>query len=175
MITVNARLSSQFDRGSRRAKANEAGSLLSRAVNDARFRTGIFDTLFTDARWAGAQTPTSKLDANQIWNILSCGTEIGTKPDNTWDLDVVLYSPRWLWSSAIGYTEAGTIHTTFKFFDQESVEDIAAHWGHEWCHTAGFVHDFRNTAERGKSVPYAVGDLVSRILAAVAGPRAVAS
>jgi hypothetical protein len=166
MISVKPVFSGLFNEDQRLEKGAKAVRLMSEALNREQFHTEIMKTEFTDTRWLTDKDVTSLLNASQIWNILSSGAEEGTNADNEWDLRLDLYKPKWPWSSAIGYTEAGTIHTTIKFFGSAEIEDIAAHWAHEWCHTAGFIHDFRDTARRGKSVPYAVGDIVARILSA---------
>lgn len=45
-----------------------------------------------------------------------------------------------------------------------SKEEVAAHWIHEYCHTIGFIHDFKDQAKRKYSIPYVVGDIAANIL-----------
>ena len=165
MIQVKAEFRGSLGQEGRHSKASKVIQLLQAAVNDPAFEQGVLATKYTDVRFLKGDGTPLKLTNEQIWSILRTGTEHNTAPDGEWDLNVGLYRPRWPWSSAIGYTEAGRISTTTQFFTSADPEDIASHWGHEWCHAAGFVHDFRHSARRGASVPYAVGELISKILA----------
>ena len=60
--------------------------------------------------------------------------------------------------NVVGYTSQGTPEITMNrsFFDGYTPAEIAGNMAHEWMHKLGFEHDFRATARRPDSVPYAV-------------------
>jgi hypothetical protein len=69
------------------------------------------------------------------------------------------------WSrSAIGYTYANTAiqYIYSRFFNGSSIYDIAGNLAHEWMHKLGFEHDYKYSALRDHTVPYAVGEFVRK-------------
>jgi hypothetical protein len=65
----------------------------------------------------------------------------------------------------VGYTypDSARIWSNGNYFYSMTVNELAAHFVHEWLHKIGYDHDFKSTARRPYSVPYAVGDLVEVI------------
>jgi hypothetical protein len=82
-------------------------------------------------------------------------------------LKVFTYSPKWRWSSAIGYFDGRATHLNLRKLPVMSVQDIASNLCHEYCHGRGFNHGTGATAnykteEKVKfSVPYFVSAFVS--------------
>jgi hypothetical protein len=87
--------------------------------------------------------------------------------DGEVDLNLELRSLSWFHRGVVGYTSEGsdTITTNRRFFSGFDESALAGHLGHEWLHTLGFEHDFKATARRPFSVPYALGDLIESLAA----------
>jgi hypothetical protein len=85
--------------------------------------------------------------------------------DGEVDLNLSLRSLSWFQRGVVGYTseDSDTITTNRRFFSGFDEAEVAGHLGHEWLHTLGFEHDFKATARRPFSVPYAVGDLIETL------------
>jgi hypothetical protein len=85
--------------------------------------------------------------------------------DGEVDLNLSLRSLSWFQRGVVGYTseDSDTITTNRRFFSGFDESEVAGHLGHEWLHTLGFEHDFKATARRPFSVPYALGDLIETL------------
>ena len=107
----------------------------------------------------------------QIYNYLMAGGEIHPKvrpQDGMMDVELQLYKPKLFQSKrVIGYTDPSyfTIYVNQNYFRPAAISDIADNMVHEWCHKMGFDHDFKSTARRPYSVPYAVGYIVDDLVA----------
>ena len=65
----------------------------------------------------------------------------------------------------VGYEDPdGSIHQNRKFLDGATIGFIAGNIAHESMHKIGYEHDFDATAIRPYSVPYGIGDIVTRLL-----------
>ncbi len=146
---------------SQAAKGEVARGILERTVNKDAFQKAVLAASFLDVRF---EKPSGEIVAGLsnelVLRLILYGTERGSNANDSIDLQVRLYSI--LFSSAIGYTSDGIIHTRDKFFEHAEPVEVAGHWMHEWMHAAGFLHDFRRTSRREQSVPYLVGELVTQ-------------
>jgi hypothetical protein len=79
------------------------------------------------------------------------------------ELEIKLYRPKNPFSAAIGYTAGGNaIYINERKLHTLTYLDYAGNIAHEFCHFAGYAHgdNYINAAKK-KSVPYAIGYLVS--------------
>ena len=107
------------------------------------------------------------LNNEEIFNKLFAGKEIANPSENfTADFILKAYSKWWPLGSAIGFTDAdaGIIYTKWHYIKQADIKELAAHYAHEYCHCIGFVHDYDDTEQRPFSVPYAIGEIVEKIV-----------
>ncbi len=83
--------------------------------------------------------------------------------DEEIDVDLTLYYRN---NSTVGYTYPNTsrIWVNNKFFSSFTLGKVAANVSHEWTHKIGFGHDFKKTARRAYSVPYAVGTIIQQLV-----------
>jgi hypothetical protein len=71
----------------------------------------------------------------------------------------------------IGYTNQNTLTIFINrvIYQKTEVYKIAMNLVHEWTHKMGYDHDFKATARRPASVPYAVGYMVRDMGKALTG------
>lgn len=99
----------------------------------------------------------------QIYNRLMSGAEtLDQTPDS--EADIFVEVDRRNRRGVIGYTYPST---KWQWIYQwvllrYSIFDIASNLAHEWCHKIGFDHSYKWTATREYSVPYAIGNFVSK-------------
>jgi hypothetical protein len=144
-------------------KAHEAVNLFVEVFNKAEFKTRVLNH-----KWKGKEqfADNEGLTNAQVFEKLMAGSEISNKgKDYNADLKLRAYYKMWPFGSAIGHADAdkGEIITKWKFIRQSSVEGLAGHYAHEYCHLLGFGHDFDVTNQREYSVPYAIGNLVEEL------------
>ncbi len=104
------------------------------------------------------------LSNEEIYNKIMEGAEtFDPVVDEELDLDITLYYRN---NSTVGYTYPNThkIWVNNKFFAGFTLGKVAANAMHEWTHKIGFGHDFKKTARRSYSVPYAVGTIVKELV-----------
>lgn len=130
-------------------------ALLEETLNRADFQQAVF----SDNRFIKPdRTELTNLTNDEILDIILKGIESDTKPDYVLQL-TVRFHPL---GSAVGETDAnGVIHDLWYLFERYTEAEVAGHWLHEWCHTAGFIHDYESTDRRDQSVPYLVGELLT--------------
>lgn len=139
--------------------------MLEDVVNSDDFAARVIGATFLDASWEDASGHVRTNLANrQILAVIRDGAESGTPRDGVISLSVQLYRSAALASSVIGYSDEGWIYTRKRWFRTSSDEAVAGHWMHEWCHVAGFRHDFDRTSRRSASVPYLIGEIVADLL-----------
>lgn len=70
--------------------------------------------------------------------------------------------------SAVGMTDRNNRITTYRAkFNQMDESELASHLAHEWTHTLGFEHSYRDSCDDTRNcltVPYAIGNIVEIIL-----------
>lgn len=104
----------------------------------------------------------------EIYAVIRAAKERYTSSaDGEVDVNLELRSLSWFHRGVVGYTSEGsdTITTNRRHFAGFDEAELAGHLGHEWLHTLGFEHDFKATARRPFSVPYALGDLIEALAA----------
>jgi hypothetical protein len=141
-------------------KAREAAALFIRVFNSDKFKEQVLGH-----EWKGKKqfADNQGLTNAQILERLLDGSEIAFEGRNhAADFHLRAYSKGWPFGSAIGHADAdkGEIITKWKFIRQSSVEGLAGHYAHEYCHLLGFGHDFDVTNQREYSVPYAIDNIV---------------
>ncbi|MBS1959155.1 MAG: hypothetical protein JST80_06785 [Bdellovibrionales bacterium] len=144
-------------------KLNFARRIVQTVINSAEFKSKVLN--FT---YGGQQTfvQNGGLSNQQIYDLLMTGAERypnQTASDHTMNFQLELYTPAWYQSNnVLGYTSLSdpVIHINKNFYNRAEVFEIAMNLTHEWCHKMGFDHDYRSTARRPYSVPYAIGYLV---------------
>tara|TARA_B100001971_G_C18268010_1_gene596174 strand:+ start:22773 stop:23297 length:525 start_codon:yes stop_codon:yes gene_type:complete len=97
------------------------------------------------------------------------GSEILNKRiDYLWEVHLTIIKRPWYkrFSSVNGFTYPNTLEIKIYRDSFNSMSDafLAAFMAHEQCHNLGFEHDFRRTARRPFSVPYAVGGIISKLI-----------
>lgn len=142
-----------------RRKGEAARALLEETINQDEFQRAVRQANFSDNRFVQSDgTELINLTNDQILDIILKGVELDTKPDYVLQLTVRFHPV----GSAVGETDGnGVINDLWYLFARYSEAEIAGHWLHEWCHTAGFQHDWNDTHRRSASVPYLVGDLLT--------------
>lgn len=99
----------------------------------------------------------------QIFATIMAGKETFTEQaDSVADFDLTIYNSGWTGRNVVGYTNPGTskIFMNRRFYSTFEPYEIAGNMAHEWCHKLGYDHDYKRTARRAYSIPYAVGDIV---------------
>ena len=143
------------------SKVKEALGLLERIFNSDLFETSVLNFEF-DGKKQFANN--NNLTNEQIYQTIMNGRETYTQvDDHVAQLDLNLYTPPfWKKWSVIGYGYPGQpeIFMNHYYFDSFSIQQIAGNIAHEWMHKLGFEHDYRATAQRPFSVPYAIGEMV---------------
>jgi len=139
----------------RRSKLDQAVALMAQVLSSPDFAADVLKYPFMDD---------SGLTNEGILTKLSAGAELlDPVADQECDLYLKIYWPSWFkkWSViGYGYANERTIYCNGYWFDRMTIAEIAGNLAHEWCHKAGFEHDFRATNRRPNSVPYAIGNLV---------------
>ena len=142
-----------------RRKGEAVRALLEETLNRADFQQAVRQAIFSDNRFVKPNgTELTNLTNDEILDLILKGIESDTKPDYVLQL-YVHFHPL---GSAVGETDAnGVIHDLWYLFERYSEAEVAGHWLHEWCHTAGFIHDYERTDRRDESVPYLIGSLLT--------------
>ena len=97
----------------------------------------------------------------EIYEHLLCGSE-KLASENDGEADIFIKIDRRHNKRVLGYTYPNTswqwVYSTF--FGNSTYKEIAGNIAHEWCHKMGYDHEFRYSALREFTVPYAVGYFV---------------
>jgi len=155
------------------AQKLEAARLLWEKVwNSDEFKTRVLNfqyTYTTGSLWwkksytaVGFRWNNDKTN-QQIFDHLMSGAELlSPSPDNEADLSITLYTAS---SSTVGYTYPGTMMQWInsKFFNSFTAADVAGNLSHEYCHKLGYDHEYKATALRPYTVPYAIGYLTGEL------------
>ena len=143
-----------------KAKAEAVCALLEKTINTPAFQQAVLTAKFSDIRLEQPDNGPDRTDLTnqEILDILLSGVEYKSPPDGEIGLKVKFHP----FGSAIGSSKNGEIDTLRRFFNRSSLAQVAGHWLHEWCHVAGFHHDYARTARRPNSVPYLIGSLLAK-------------
>lgn len=96
----------------------------------------------------------------QVYEKLMAGSELGSLPDNIWNLPIALERGG---RGTLGWTYPSTTQIWFnsRYFDGREDSGLSGTICHEYAHKVGFGHAYKSTASRPYSVPYAVGTICS--------------
>lgn len=145
------------------AIAQSAIEVLQRVVNSNEFSERVKKNPYSKL-WRMKDDETyEQANVDELLNLILTGKEWGKDADYEIDLSVTLkkMSDTVLGSVALG----GTIISTAYWFINQCIEynnpvPLAAHWMHEWVHTAGFYHDDDDDVD---DAAYDTGEIVERI------------
>lgn len=104
------------------------------------------------------------LSNQKIYELIMSGIEKRSpEHDRTINLNLYMYREE---SKVVGYTYPNTdkIWVNKKYIEKYTYAEIANNAIHEWLHKAGFDHSYYKTPDRIHSVPYAIGELVEKII-----------
>jgi hypothetical protein len=129
-----------------------------------QFRTrGELTFSFKNGLFSSAQKYTN----DQVFDLIM---EARENPGNIADgqMDLYLVLKPGSDGTTVGYGNPGTkeIYTYEDRFSVETLEYLANHYVHEWCHKLGFEHTSKRLFDRNRdccSVPYAIGNLIESI------------
>lgn len=161
-LLVNIRSAESFS-DQQYEKLMQAKDLVELIINSAAFKERILNFSYNGVK---SFVQNNGMSNQQIYDDLMAGAEVyptQSSVDHKMDFDLALYKPKFYQSNnVLGYTDQSTsiIHINRNFYNQASVNEIAMNLVHEWVHKMGFDHDFKSTARRPYSVPYAVGYIV---------------
>lgn len=152
-------------KGEREKTMFEALKLFEKVMNEKEFQKELANFPFM---FDSGNDPNRVLSSNEIASKILEGREFyQNKIDNNANINWIIQKKRKpLFSRypAIGYGNENDIeiYTYTWFFDNSTFDKIAGHVAHEWSHKLGFKHQFNPHSERDKTVPYALGDLVTK-------------
>lgn len=146
----------------RLAKLNNAIGLLERVLNSVEFKERVLSFGYTakvgiwpfrKSVWENSFYQTS-LPNEMVYSRIMAADPM--------QIEAKLYYSN---NIVVGYTYPGTTlqYMNQKFFDSFSVAECSSNLIHEHCHMMSFTHDFRATALRPFSVPYAIQGIVTDI------------
>lgn len=145
-----------------RQKLDGAMVKLAAVLNSREFKDAVLGHTF-EGKPGFASDSRSPVE---IYAVIRAAKESFTEAaDGDVDLNVELKTLSWFQRSLVGYTTptSDTVTTNRRFFSGFDEGDLAGHLGHEWLHKLGFEHDFKPTARRPSSVPYALGELIEAL------------
>ncbi|MCA3013271.1 MAG: hypothetical protein INH41_12835 [Myxococcaceae bacterium] len=145
-----------------RQKLDRATAKLGEVLNSREFRDAVLAHTFAGKSGFASDERTPA----EVYAVIRAAKERYTAvADGEVDLNLELRTLSWFQRGVVGYTREGseTITTNRRHFSGFDEAGIAGHLGHEWLHTLGFEHDFKATARRPHSVPYALGDLIEAL------------
>lgn len=137
---------------------------IERVLNSDEFRRAVLDFTYDGKKQFALD---DGLTNEQVYaKIMAARETYSPAADYVAQLDLNLYTPPWYkkWS-VVGYTYPNqpAIYMNWYYFNSFTPQEIAGNVTHEWTHKIGFEHDYGHTARRPYSVPYAVGDIVTRL------------
>lgn len=142
-------------------KMKKALNLLVEVVESQEFKDAI-----ENYEYKGAKTFYKNLGLNntQIYEKILKGAEaLNPIEDGTMNLKMTLYTSQ---TNTVGYTypSVSEIWVNRKYFKKYSLGEVANNAIHEWLHKIGFDHSFYNNTDRPHTVPYAIGEIVEKII-----------
>lgn len=143
-------------------KLDRAMVKLAEVLNSREFKDAVLSHTYAGKPGFASDSRTPA----EIYAVIRAGKENFTSAaDGEVDLNVALENFSWFQRNVVGYTtpSSDTVTTNRRFYAGFDESEIAGHLGHEWLHKVGFEHDFKATARRPYSVPYALGDLIEAL------------
>jgi len=161
------------------AKLEKARVLWEQVWNSDKFKQAVLNFSYTYTTgslwWKKSYSEkgfrwNNDLSTQQIYDKLMSGAELlAPTSDNEADIQITLYVAS---GSTIGYTYPNTAMQWInaKFFNSFTAADVVGNLSHEYCHKLGFDHEYKATALRPYTVPYAIGymsgDMATEIMKA---------
>lgn len=148
-----------------RKKARRVVVLMNEVINSDKFKKEILDYDFKDRRYRldPKEQHREITDNQEIYDILMRGHEQNSEDgvDYTWKLRIALGR----FNDQVGRRQGNLITTQNWFLKIKGNEaKVASHWFHEYAHMLGFYHDKKKTPIRPYSVPYALNEIVEKVL-----------
>jgi hypothetical protein len=146
-------------------KLAQAAGVLERVLNSVEFRDAVLSHRFQGKE---GYADSGGMTNQQIYQAILSGKEsFDQTADGEADFNLDLRNFSWFQRNVVGYTteSSDTVTLNRRFFSSYTPAEVASNLCHEWLHKLGFDHDFRSTANRPHSVPYAIGDLVETLAA----------
>ncbi len=146
-------------------KLAQAAGVLERVLNSVEFRDAVLSHRFQGKE---GYADSGGMTNPQIYQAILSGKEsFDQTADGEADFNLDLRNFSWFQRNVVGYTteSSDTVTLNRRFFSSYTPAEVASNLCHEWLHKLGFEHDFKSTARRPHSVPYAIGDLVETLAA----------
>lgn len=142
-------------------KMHEALKRLKVVINSVEFREAVIGHTYKEEQ---TYVQNDGLSNEEIYEKIMLGAETLRPIENrVMDLEIELYYSR---KKVIGYTypNVSKFWVNTRYFNTNSHSDVVGNVVHEWLHKLGFEHDFKRTARRPYSVPYAVGKIMRELV-----------
>ncbi len=161
-----APLKVRYDRLSKISGNLRTKILATKAKLDRILASGEFRTAVLNHQYGGRKTfvQSEGLSNSEIYDRIQLGKEVLSGViDRLMNLELEAYYDD---NDVVGrtFTNSRTIYVNRKFYDRYTSAQIARNLMHEWLHKIGFSHDSDATSRRPYSVPYAIGEIVERLL-----------
>lgn len=141
----------------------DAGKLVEECFNTGSFKSFVMNHTANGELDGNKGFHYTKETNEEIYKKIMSGAET-LDPQADSEADIFIELDRSYSWSAIGYTYDNTKWQWIynRFFKGASVASIASNIAHEYMHKLGYDHEYKWTALREFSVPYAVGYFVER-------------
>lgn len=158
-------------------KLTQAAAIMERALNSQKFKSFVenfsYSKIYTTGFWPFRKQATATsnffydtdLRNHEVYTTIMNGAE-SLSPEIDGEADINIEIDRSKKRGVLGYTYSHSkINWIYSWFLRDGdVYEVAGNLAHEYMHKLGFEHDFARTPLRPFSVPYAVGDFVSRFV-----------
>lgn len=147
-------------------KMKEALRLLERAVQSKTFKDLVINHTYKGQKSFYRNRGMSNLEIYQA--VLKGAESLNPIEDRAMNLDLTLYHSK---TNTVGYTYPDTnkIWVNKKYFERYSLGEVANNAMHEWLHKIGFEHSYYKNEDRPHTVPYAIGEIIEKILTETGG------
>lgn len=157
-LNFNVNMRTQNFNGSQQDKVSIASDLIRKVVASEEFKDAVLNHTYNGKK---TFVDNGGLTNAQIYKKIIEGSETLTPGiDNEMDLEAEAYREN---TMTVGYTYPSVIKIWMntKFLNANKPYKVTTNMMHEWLHKLGFQHSASKTANRSKSVPYAVGYIVA--------------
>lgn len=136
--------------------------MIEEVVNSEEFRAAILNMKYKigSTEYSGF-SQTNETPAQVLAKILDATENFTGGQKHSIDLHLEMYYER---SSTVGWTSPSdkVIHMNRYFHANYTAEETAGNLFHEWLHKIGYNHSKYNNSARPHSVPYKLGNLLSK-------------